>query len=381
MRILILSNGWTTKTSGGEEHMLEVTKHWSKGNSINFLIPRLGYNYCKDRLHGKALVYNSLFERNVNGTFAILILYFLRICKSIFFFPRQYFDVIVASSHYPYDVIPALFLKLIIPRSKFVVYFHSLDIPYANVGFPRTISIMGNCLGALLVKTSADLIFTVNRHTQKFLSSLGIEKQRIILTDNGVNVQHFTSHPKKLYDGCFIGRHVKHKGIYDLVRVWELVVESKPDAKLVLCGHGEETHNIDDFVKKKKLERNVLILGFVPEKEKFKVLYSSRIFIFPSYLEGWGIAIAEAMSCELPVVAYRLPVYSEVFEDKIITVPKGDIDKMARKVASLLENVEAASRIGEEGRIFIERYDWKGIAAKELSKIIRARRSHSLKGN
>jgi len=229
---------------------------------------------------------------------------------------------------------------------------------------------MGNYLGALLVKTNADLIFTVNRYTKKFLSSLGIEKQRIILTDNGVDVQRFISHPKKLFDGCFIGRHVKHKGLCDLMRVWDIVVESKPDAKLVLCGHGEETHNIYDFVRKKKLERNVLILGFVPEKEKFEVLCSSRIFIFPSYLEGWGIAIAEAMSCELPVVTYRLPVYSEVFEDKLITVPKGDVDKMAKRVLSLLENGEVAMRVGMENREFIKKYEWRRTAEKELSQIV-----------
>lgn len=306
----------------------------------------------------------------MEGTFKILILYFLRILRSILFSPKQYFDAIVASSHYPYDVIPAIFLKLRLPRSKFMVYFHSLDIPYRDAGLSRIISIIGNYLGALLVKMNADLVFTVNRYTQNFLLSLGIEKGRVFLTDNGVDVRHFTSQPKKFFDGCFIGRHVKHKGIYDLLRIWEIVRESKPDAKLAICGHGEETSKIDEFVRKKKLEGNVLLLGFVQENEKYEVLCSSRIFIFPSYLEGWGIAIAEAMSCRLPVVAYKLPVYNEVFEDKLVTLPLGNVGEMAKQVLFLLENPEAAKKIGEDGREFMKRYDWSIIAKRELSEII-----------
>jgi glycosyltransferase involved in cell wall biosynthesis len=366
----MLSNGWTTQISGGDEHMLKVTKHWSKEHSVDFLLPSLGYNHCKELLPGNAFVYNSLLEKKVEGTFKILILYFLRILRSILFFPKRYFDVIVASSHYPYDVIPAIFLKLRIRRSKFVVYFHSLDIPYRDTGLSRTISIIGNYLGVLLVKMSADLVFTGNSYTRNFLLSLGIEKRRVFLTGQGVDVRHFTSQPKKVFDGCFIGRHVKHKGIYDLLRIWEILRESKPDAKLAICGHGEETYKIDEFVRKKKLESNVLLLGFVQENEKYEVLHSSRIFIFPSHLEGWAISIAEAMACGLPVVAYNLPVYKEVFENTLVTVPLGDVNAMAKQVVFLLENPEIAKKIGVGGRKFVEKYDWKKVAEKELSEIV-----------
>jgi len=106
------------------------------------------------------------------------------------------------------------------------------------------------------------------------------------LTSNGVDIKPFTLKRKRFFDGCFIGRHVKHKGIYDLLRIWEIVRESKPDAKLAICGYGEETSKIAELVRKKKLEDNVLLLGPVPENKKYEVLYSSRIFIFPSYLEG-----------------------------------------------------------------------------------------------
>jgi glycosyltransferase involved in cell wall biosynthesis len=377
--MLLIDNGFTAKMSGGDYHIIKVAQQWSKTNDVCFLVPRLGYDYVCNLLVGKVFVYNTPLENHAAGIIKTIILYIVRTWTALLFDAEGQFDVILASSHYPYDVIPAIFLKLRFPRSKFVAYFHSLDIPYRDAGLSRIISIIGNYLGALLVKTNADLVFTGNRYTQNFLLSLGIEKGRVFLTDQGVDVRHFTSQPKKFFDGCFIGRHVKHKGIYDLLRIWEIVRESKPDAKLAICGHGEEASKIDEFLRKKKLEGNVLLLGFVQENEKYEVLRSSRIFIFPSYLEGWGIAIAEAMACGLPVVAYNLPVYKEVFEDKLVTMLLGDVDAMAGQVIFLLENPEVARRIGEEGREFIKRYDWNGVAERELMEIHALVNGQSLK--
>jgi hypothetical protein len=88
----------------------------------------------------------------------------------------MYFDVIIASSHYPYDVIPAMLMKYRFPNSKVVVYFHSLDIPYQSLSFRRVVSFMSNYFGAILIRMCADLVFTVNRYTRNFLLSLGVKK-------------------------------------------------------------------------------------------------------------------------------------------------------------------------------------------------------------
>lgn len=375
MRILVLSNGWTTKISGGDEHILQVTKYWSKSHDVAFILPSLGYQYSRQLLHSKVKVhvYNTPLEKPLRGTFRILILYFLRVLRLLLFFPKRYYDVIVASSHYPYDVIPAILLKIRFSHSKVVVYFHSLDIPHYGFGLSRIVSVVANFFGGLLAKLFADLVFTVNTNTTNFLLSLGIRGERVFLTSNGItidNINFMHNKRRKKFDGCFVGRHVKHKGLYDLLKVWEVVCKFKPNAKLAICGYGEETPKIAEHIREKKMERNIILLGFVQENEKYKVLYSSRVFIFPSYLEGWGIAIAEAMSCGLPVVAYKLPVYQEVFKDKLITVRLGDIDAMAKHVIFLLKNPKIANKIGEEGRTFIKRYEWKKIAIRELNYIL-----------
>ncbi|MEI9959687.1 MAG: glycosyltransferase [Limisphaerales bacterium] len=60
---------------------------------------------------------------------------------------------------------------------------------------------------------------------------------------------------------------------------------------------------------------NIQLAGFVSEEEKFLLLKKSKYFFFPSYEEGWGIALAEALYCECRCICYELPYYRSVFGD------------------------------------------------------------------
>jgi glycosyltransferase involved in cell wall biosynthesis len=55
------------------------------------------------------------------------------------------------------------------------------------------------------------------------------------------------------------------------------------------------------------------------------LLKGCELFVFPSNEEGYGIAIAEAIAADKPVLAYELPHYCEVFNDSLVTAPVGDV--------------------------------------------------------
>jgi glycosyltransferase involved in cell wall biosynthesis len=110
-------------------------------------------------------------------------------------------------------------------------------------------------------------------------------------------------------------------------------------------------------------------LGFLPEKDKIATLKSSRVFLFPSYEEGWGIVVAEAMACGLPVIAYDLPAYREIFHAGMLRVPVGSVAKFADATKAVLRDEEKRVRLGREGRIQAEEYDLEEIAATELHLI------------
>lgn len=107
------------------------------------------------------------------------------------------------------------------------------------------------------------------------------------------------------------------------------------------------------------------------DKEKFVLLKSAKIFLYPSYYESFGIVIAEAMACGLPIVTWDLPIYEQIYETNILRVPIDDIEQFAEIVIRLLDNKELRNSLGSKGEKFIQKYDWDTIAEKELKLIKR----------
>jgi glycosyltransferase involved in cell wall biosynthesis len=370
LKILFVCSGFTVKMSGGDYHMIKVAHDWSKTNSVYFLIPKLGHNFIGELLAGKALVYETPLDSEPIGTFKGIVLYFLRTVKASLFDLDNKPDIIIASSHYPFDVIPGILHNFTHSRSKFIVYFHGLSIPEGNL-IKTTFSKVYNLVGLSLAFRRADLFFVINSQSRNFLLEHGITDDRIVITNNGVDsIAVFRDNVQPVFDGCFVGRLVKNKGVYDLISIWKKVCDAKPNAKLAILGDGPEKELLNKRISEMGLEKNIVLFGFVFGPEKDRIIMSSMIFVFPSHLESWGISIAEAMACGLPVVAYDLRVFKEVFEDNLFVVPLKDVNAMAEQVIFLLNNSDISKKIGEKNKQFVKRYNWSVISEKELSVMI-----------
>jgi glycosyltransferase involved in cell wall biosynthesis len=122
-------------------------------------------------------------------------------------------------------------------------------------------------------------------------------------------------------------------------------------------------------IEEANLYKNITLLGEVSDKKKFELLSSSKIFVFPSYYESWGIVIAEAIACGLHVVAYDLSIYHEIFNGNICTVKMGNVNEMSEKVIKFLTHPQDYEQKLEQAKRFISKFDWEVVAKKELSNI------------
>jgi glycosyltransferase involved in cell wall biosynthesis len=104
----------------------------------------------------------------------------------------------------------------------------------------------------------------------------------------------------------------------------------------------------------------------VAEGKKFKLMKQSKIFIFPSYHEGFAQVICEAMACELPVVAYDLPGYKEWYGNDITYVKKKDLNSLLNVTLTLLEDDTFRREIGKKAKKRVKQYDWNKLARKEI---------------
>jgi glycosyltransferase involved in cell wall biosynthesis len=305
---------------------------------------------------------------------AVVKAYVLRSVKSSFLKVEKYPDIMVSSSHLFYDIFPALFLnKRYSNKSKVVVYIHHLfrSARSYRMGLWHIFSLLSERISLFLCK-KADLIFVTNDTIRIALANKGFNDEKIFVTRNGIEYNFINSvkQEDKKFDGCFCGVLDKRKGVYDLLDIWQKVITHFPVAKLVVIGKGPESTRLTNEIKNKNLQENITLTGYLPEDQKISVMKSSKTFIFPSYEEGWGIALSEAMACGLPAVCYRLAAY-DVFGDGIIKVDVGNKEIMASAVIDLLANQTKQKSLGDRAKEATRSLDWDDIATEELKEMSR----------
>lgn len=97
------------------------------------------------------------------------------------------------------------------------------------------------------------------------------------------------------------GRLTYQKGQWHLIRAFKKVKEKIPTAQLVILGEGELGNYLKSLSKESGLEKDINFLGF--QKNPFKFIKNSDIFVFPSLYEGFGNVIVESMACDKPIIS------------------------------------------------------------------------------
>jgi glycosyltransferase involved in cell wall biosynthesis len=381
--LIILDNGSLHGScfSGGIKFLSELAKHFRKNKyEIHILTSEIGKeSYLKQGLSNMVNFHITQFLRSqylMKYEVYQIIELIIRMIKSLSCnIPLN--SGIIRSSDQIYDIIPAIWFKLRYPTLKLMVsVFHIIPAPSKRPrGFTlsNVMSYLSQRISLKLIGKWADIINTENTFIKNYLEDCRIPPERIIVVSGGIDLWLINSiqwHRERRYDACFLARLHPSKGIFDLVKAWKYVCERKKDAKLAIAGGGsiEIFNKLKSTVKSLGLERNVAILGFLSEEDKYKLLSSSKLYVLPSYEEGIPITFYEAMYCGLPVVTYYLPTY-EGIKDYIVSVPLGDVKKLAEEIIRLLEDENLARKLGDRGREFAKEHTWDKVAECIISHL------------
>ena len=115
-----------------------------------------------------------------------------------------------------------------------------------------------------------------------------------------------------------------------------------------------------------RLDDDVVLLGTVPDAELPGWYAAADVLAFPSTKEGWGLAVLEAMSAGLPVVASDLPVFREFLtpgQDALL-VPVDDAAALAAALSKVLDAPDLAAKLRAAALATAERFSWALSAAE-----------------
>ncbi|MFI3156956.1 MAG: glycosyltransferase family 4 protein [Methylococcaceae bacterium] len=161
-----------------------------------------------------------------------------------------------------------------------------------------------------------------------------------------------------------VSRLVSEKRHLDLIAAFTQA--ELPDWKLVLVGGADHADAYQHEVMRKAVEANVVMTGFQQGLALQELYTYAGLFVLPSSHEGLPIALLEALSYGLPVLASDIPANLEVGLPAEHYFPLGNIDKLADRIRQ--QSLEGLSTVAREStRVWVtQRYDWRDIAEKTL---------------
>lgn len=226
----------------------------------------------------------------------------------------------------------------------------------------------------------ASQVITISKSTKKdVVSYYGVDPSKVTVTYPGYNKEKFNSQiPKGRIDKVkkkyeikkdyllFLSVLKPSKNVEGLVEAFAQVKDN--DLQLVIAGSkGWLYETIFQKVKSLKLTNRVIFTDFVPDEDVPPLMAGAKAFVLPSYWEGFGIPVVEAMACGTPVVVSNVASLPEIVEDAGILVDPSDPSSIAegiKRVVTLSEN--EYNKLVDKSYRQAQKFGWDKTAQKTL---------------
>ncbi|MFQ5450906.1 MAG: glycosyltransferase family 4 protein [Nitrospinaceae bacterium] len=165
----------------------------------------------------------------------------------------------------------------------------------------------------------------------------------------------------------FWGRVEEEKGIPELLHALKIVAKQVPQVDLTLVGEGTRLEEYRELAHSLDISLLVNFTGWLEAEEIRGLAARARVGVFPSRVESFGMAAAEALAAGLPIIAARAGALPEIVEDGVTgtLVPPRDAEALARAILHTLNHPDAAREMAERGRQAArENFSWDTAADK-----------------
>jgi glycosyltransferase involved in cell wall biosynthesis len=234
-------------------------------------------------------------------------------------------------------------------------------------------------LGWALRLRRADRVIAVSQASAHFSHLLGFSERRITVVPNGVDLSCFNGKVdaslmrKELGIGekplvVTASRLIKRKSPGLLVSAFARVLKVVPNANLVIAGSGREEDNLSRQVESLNITNSVFMMGGLAKEKVAQLMAAADVFVLPSKMESFGLALLEASAAGVPIVCSNAGGAPEVFQDDFNAVlyPPGDDESMGKAIVRLIQDRELAKKIGANAVETAKRFTWEMAAERTL---------------
>ncbi len=165
----------------------------------------------------------------------------------------------------------------------------------------------------------------------------------------------------------FVGNFTRRKNIELALRGFAQIQANIPDLRFVLVGPRTFKQTpISAVVEELKIAEKVIILGPVEDSALPFVYGGAQAFLFPSFYEGFGLPVLEAMACGTPVITSTSSSLPEVAGKAALLVDPQSVDEMTSALHRILEDSVLRRKLREDGLEQAARFTWEQTAQQTL---------------
>ena len=231
------------------------------------------------------------------------------------------------------------------------------------------------------VRQAAKILTLSEFSRQGIARSYGLDPDRIAVVPAACSdIFKPVSRPKakSFVDGRFqigepyilcVGDLQPRKNPLGLIRAFEELVGNCPELPHHLVMVGKDTWyapRVHLAAENSPFGNRIHFTGYVDDAELLQLYNACDIFVFPSFYEGFGIPILEAMACGRAVACANTSAMPEVAGSAAVLFDPHSTEQMMRSMRDLLRNAELRSRKERLGQQNASRFSWKGTAKQTL---------------
>ncbi len=150
------------------------------------------------------------------------------------------------------------------------------------------------------------------------------------------------------------------KNLMNLLKAFSIFKKrQQTNMKLVLTGRlAWKYESFKENLKSYKYRNDVIMTGYVEQKELVKIIGSAYGLVYPSLFEGFGVPVLEAMRCDVPVITSADSAMQEIAKDAALYTDANNTADMADKMMLLYKDEKLRKELIEKGKKVAGKYDW-----------------------
>jgi len=362
MKILFISRAFPPIKGGIENQNYELSKWLSEVAEVKIIANRKGRKFLP-----------------IFAPYALV--------KIIFLLPK--YDVVMFG-----DGTLALlgWIIKLVSKKPVLTVLHGLDINYNSaslkVWYEKLLISLYQNLWIKIFLHKFDKYFAVGNETIHTGIAHGLEKDKFVFIPNGVDTdKYFAPHSRdelaKILGIDIEGKNVlltsgrlaRRKGVAWFIR--NVLPKLDPSILYAVAGDGPDRQNVLDAISEAKQHERVFVLGRVSDDVRDTLFNTCDLFIQPNIkiagdMEGFGISVIEAASCQIPVIVSELEGLKDAIKDgeNGFLVEPENPEAYVSKINSLLTDETYRKSFGQKARQYVlDNYQWKNIAKRYVEEI------------